>query len=527
MPLALVGGVALDNGGFDATSWGWSTLLPLVIVATALAVGQARAPNGLARAFLGLLGAFAAWTWLSAAWSNDVSASVLDAERLLLYLSAVAAFLLLDRSQVTRFLFGLLAAISLVGVWALSLRAFGGPGSYDVASVSADATRRLAAPLGYSNALGLLAAIGIVLAVGLAVRLRRPLAAAPVFVLAPTLYFTYSRGAWLALAAGGIAALGLAVPRLSRRTMLGVAIVVICAGAIALVRVGGPGGAIREFSHAAPSVKADRSRRLFSLSGSSRAQYWHVAWRDYQQHPWLGSGAGSFQREWLRSRPADLPVLDAHSLYLETLAELGPVGLGLLAALLALPFAAGLISRKQPLAAPAFGGYVAYLVHAAQDWDWELPAVTLAGLGCAVALLILAGREPRRPLGRRARVAGIGAAVLLALVALGALAGNQTLAAASASLDADEPVKAARDARWAKRLVPWSPEPWRLHGEALLSQGDLDGARRDFQSALRKDSSDWDSWVDLALVTRGGAQRRAVEQAHRLNPLEPIHLGGG
>ena len=527
LPLALVGGVALDNGGFDATSWGWSTLLPLVIVATALAVGQARAPNGLARAFLGLLGAFAAWTWLSAAWSNDVSASVLDAERLLLYLSAVAAFLLLDRSQVTRFLFGLLAAISLVGVWALSLRAFGGPGSYDVASVSADATRRLAAPLGYSNALGLLAAIGIVLAVGLAVRLRRPLAAAPVFVLAPTLYFTYSRGAWLALAAGGIAALGLAVPRMSRRTMLGVAILVICAGAIALVRVGGLSGAIREFSHAAPSVKADRSRRLFSLSGSSRAQYWHVAWRDYQQHPWLGSGAGSFQREWLRSRPADLPVLDAHSLYLETLAELGPVGLGLLAALLALPFAAGLISRKHPLAAPAFGGYVAYLVHAAQDWDWELPAVTLAGLGCAVALLILAGREPRRPLGRRARVGGIGAAVLLALVALGALAGNQTLAAASASLDADEPVKAARDARWAKRLVPWSPEPWRLHGEALLSQGDLDGARRDFQSALRKDSSDWDSWVDLALVTRGGAQRRAVEQAHRLNPLEPIHLGGG
>jgi predicted Zn-dependent protease len=153
--------------------------------------------------------------------------------------------------------------------------------------------------------------------------------------------------------------------------------------------------------------------------------------------------------------------------------------------------------------------------------------VTLAGLGCAVALLILAGREPRPRLHRKARVAGVGAAVLLSLLTLGALAGNQTLAAASASLDADQPARAARDARWAKRLVPWSPEPWRLHGEALLSQGDLDGARRDFQSALRKDSSDWDSWVDLALVTRGGAQRRAVEQAHRLNPLEPIHLGGG
>jgi Flp pilus assembly protein TadD len=91
------------------------------------------------------------------------------------------------------------------------------------------------------------------------------------------------------------------------------------------------------------------------------------------------------------------------------------------------------------------------------------------------------------------------------------------------SLDADKPARAARDARWAKRLVPWSPEPWRLHGEALLSEGDLHGARRDFLTALRKDSSDWDSWVDLALVTRGTTQRRAIEQAARLNPLEPIH----
>jgi len=523
LPLVLVGGLALDNGGFDATSWGWGTLLPLVIAGTGLVLGRARSPNGLALAFLGLLGALTAWTWLSAAWSNDVSASVLDGERLLVYLSSAAAFVLVARRQVTRFLVGLLAAISLVGVWALSLRAFGGPGSYDVASVSADATRRLAAPLGYSNGLGLFAAIGIVLALGLAVRLRRPYVAAPVLVLAPTLYFTYSRGAWLALAAGGISALGLAMPRMSGRVVLALAIVVVCAAAIALVRLGGPSGAVREFSHAAPSVKADRSRRLLSLSGSSRAQYWHVAWRDYRQHPWLGSGAGSFQRDWLRSRPADLPVLDAHSLYLETLAELGPAGLGLLAALLALPVAAGVIARNQPLAAPAFGGYVAYLVHAAQDWDWELPAVTLAGLGCAAALLILAGREPRRALGRNARAAGLCATILVGLVALGALAGNQTLAAASVSLDADEPARAARDAGWAKHLVPWSPEPWRLHGEALLSQGDLDGARRDFLTALRKDSSDWDSWVDLALVSRGTTQKRAVERAHRLNPLEPIH----
>ncbi len=81
MPLALVGGLALDNGGFDATSWGWSTLVPLVALGTALLFGVGRSPNDLALAFLGVLGALAGWTWLSVAWSNDVSASVLDAER--------------------------------------------------------------------------------------------------------------------------------------------------------------------------------------------------------------------------------------------------------------------------------------------------------------------------------------------------------------------------------------------------------------------------------------------------------------
>ena len=529
LPLALVGGAAFDNGGFDATTWGWLTLIPLVVVGAALVLNRLRRPSGLVLAFLGLLAAFTAWTWLSVAWSDDVSQSVLEGERLLVYVAAAAAFLALGRGHTyaLRLLGGLLAAITLACAWALCLRAFGGAGSYDVASVSADATRRLAAPLGYSNGLGVFASIGVLLAAGLALRLRRPLFAAPVLVLGPTLYFTYSRGAWLALGAGAVAGVALASPRLPRRVLLTGAAVVVALLALALVRVGGPAGAVHEFSHAGPTVKADKNRRLFSLSGSSHAQYWHVAWQEAEAHPWLGSGAGSFQRRWLRSRPAALPVLDAHNLYLETLAELGPVGLGMLAALLALPATAAVVARRNPLSAPAFAGYVAYLVHAAQDWDWELPAVTLAALGCAAALLVLAERERRPGFGRGARAAGIVAAVLLELIALGALAGNQTLASASASLDADNAPRAARDARWAKRLVPWSADPWRLHGEALLSQGDVDGARQDFLTALQKDSSDWDSWVDLALVTQGTERKRAVENARRLNPQERILPRGG
>ena len=527
LPLVLVGGAAFDNGGYDATTWGWATLLPLVVVGTGLVLGAARRPGRLSVTFLGLLAAFTAWTFASVAWSSAVSQSVLEGERLLVYLAAAAAFLLLERDAVERLLWGLLATIAVVCAWSLGLRAFGGAGSYDVGSVSADATRRLAAPLGYSNGLGLLAAIGILLAAGLAVRLRKPVAVVPVLVLLPTLYFTYSRGAWLALAAGGVASLALAPPRLPRGVAIAAGAVLVAAVVLALVSVGGPAGAMRKFSGAGPTVKANQQSRLLSLSGSSRSQYWQVAWKEYASAPWLGSGAGSFQRHWLRLRPAELPVLDAHSLYLETLAEVGPVGLALLGALLSLPVAAAIFARSRPLAVPALGGYAAFLVHAAQDWDWELPAVTLAGLACGIALLLLAEGERRIALSPRLRATAVGIATALAAAALGALAGNEALAAASSALDGDRSATASRDARWAERLVPWSPDPWRLRGEAELSLGNVGSARRSFREALAKDSADWESWADLALVTQGPERRKALKQAVELNPLARIQPGEG
>ncbi len=148
LPLVLVGGAAFDNGGYDASTWGWLTLVPLVFVAVAFLQNRARRPDRLAVVFFGLLVAFTAWTWISIAWSDDVSESVLEGERMLLYVAAAAAFVVFGQGRAAWLLGGLVAAITLVCAWALCLRAFGGAGSYDVASVSADATRRLAAPPG-------------------------------------------------------------------------------------------------------------------------------------------------------------------------------------------------------------------------------------------------------------------------------------------------------------------------------------------------------------------------------------------
>jgi O-antigen ligase len=149
-------------------------------------------------------------------------------------------------------------------------------------------------------------------------------------------------------------------------------------------------------------------------SFDARIDYWRVAWNEFEQNPRLGSGAGTFVRYWERSGiPAG--VVDAHSVYLETLAELGPLGLGLLLVALTLPLAAGLRARRRPFAAVALGAYAAFLVHAGLDWDWEMPAVTLAGIVCASALLAAARRGTRAiELGARTRGA--------LLVALGAVA---------------------------------------------------------------------------------------------------------
>ena len=97
---------------------------------------------------------------------------------------------------------GCWAAITLVCAYGLATRLFPERLGY----TDSIAGYRLEAPLGYWNALAIFAAIGTLLAAGFVARGRRlavrMLAAASTVVLVPTLYFTFSRGGWIALAAG-------------------------------------------------------------------------------------------------------------------------------------------------------------------------------------------------------------------------------------------------------------------------------------------------------------------------------------
>ena len=122
---------------------------------------------------------------------------------------------------------------------------------------------------------------------------------------------------------------------------------------------------------------------------------------------------------WAQHRSSDFTVRDGHSLYLETLSEVGIVGGILLFATLG-GILVGLAwhsrGRQRALWGAMFTAGCVWALHAAQDWVWELPSVTawlFAAGGIALA------RPPGAPETRfvapprLARV--IGALVVLAL----------------------------------------------------------------------------------------------------------------
>nr|MBA3380549.1 O-antigen ligase family protein [Actinomycetota bacterium] len=219
----VVAGLGIADGGYFATAWGPATLVFLVAAALALLVQLT--PNlGLrSLAIPALLGLLVLWILASSAWGSP-SEAVPEAERTLVYFSAALALaLVLRRGATTGLLIGLWAGSTAVCLYALATRLF----PEQLAVFDPIAGYRLSEPIGYWNALGLLAALGALLSFGLAARAEslivRLFAAATVVPLALTCYFTFSRGAWLALAAGLVVAVLLD----PRRLQLGLTLITV------------------------------------------------------------------------------------------------------------------------------------------------------------------------------------------------------------------------------------------------------------------------------------------------------------
>jgi hypothetical protein len=598
-----VGGLGAASGGYFPASWGWAGLAFAWVVVVAIVLGSPLALTRLETLFVGGLTASGAWVGLSLLWTNSVTSSALEAERALVYpLGVLAALILTRRANVRMLLGGVLTSIVLLCAYALATKLL--PERLG-ASTDSVIGHRLATPLGYWNALGIFAVLGALLALGFAARAlatwARGAAAAALVVLAPTLYLTFSRGAWISLIVGAVVAVAvdrrplqlaatlivagiapaLAVLFASRSDLGSLAgtstvaydghrialLVVLLAfaaavaniafvsvehrvdvrgpwrriaaaallaavlgcAAIATARFGSPPAIAhkvwRAFNAPTPIVEGSLNNRLFNLSGSGRNEQYRVALNEFERHPFGGSGAGTYERSWVKARPLGTwQIRDAHSLYLETLGELGAVGLALLAAALAMPLFALRRARRHPLASTAAGAYVAYLLHAGFDWDWEMTSVTLAALLCGAALLRVGSRDVPRPAARGSvRTTVIAATVAAGVVATVGLVGNTATAKSARAVRGERWTQAEQSAATARRWAPWSAEPLLWLGEAQVGQNELASARRNLRAAVEKDPGNWQAWFDLALASprAGREQRHSLAVALALNPLSP------
>ena len=209
VPGALVAAFGFQAGGFFAgTVAAGAIVLGLALV---LRITLAERPlAGLSLPFVvaaAAIALFAVWTLVSSAWSDAPARALVEYDRVLLYLLAFVLVGAIGRTPAR--LRWAIRAVALAATVVCGC-GFVTRALPDVWSVAPSIDyERLAYPLTYWNALGLLAAIGFVLCLALTSDAResrpgRVLAAAALPLLGVTLLLTFSRGAVVAVIAGAI-----------------------------------------------------------------------------------------------------------------------------------------------------------------------------------------------------------------------------------------------------------------------------------------------------------------------------------
>jgi len=181
----------------------------------------------------------------------------------------------------------------------------------------------------------------------------------------------------------------------------------IATTAMLLLVVGGLVYAGLQERTAPPRPATVASAARLTRVDSTRYAYWRVAVRAFAAEPVRGLGAAGFAVAWLRERPTRETPRRAHSLELETAANLGLVGIAALVMLLAGAVLAALRAhrRRPDLVAGWCAAATVWLLHSAIDWDWQMPALTLVAVLLAAALVGASEESPTAQEGAAPRAA--------------------------------------------------------------------------------------------------------------------------
>lgn len=315
--------------------------------------------------------------------------------------------------------------------------------------------------------------------------------------------------------------------------------------AIGVVLAGSVAAAVLAGGEEAPVVTpapggADPAARLITLEGN-RPDYWASALRAFETDPVAGLGPGTFSYWWTDDGESSELVVDAHSLYLEQLAELGLPGFLAIVGLMGgccwialwLPRGSGAAAAT---ALP--GGALVYVMLAGVDWLWESPAVTMmvlaaAGTGAAAASeprrRAAIGAPPPRWLGHRRLIVAVATSVIAVGVLVPGWVMSSALSEARESRAAGDFERAAAALSRASQAAPWATSPYAEAVSLELARDRPRRARSAAVEAAEREPKDFTHFLVLAEVeedlARGGAARAALRRARLLAPRATVLNG--
>jgi O-antigen ligase/polysaccharide polymerase Wzy-like membrane protein len=287
----------------------------------------------------------------------------------------------------------------------------------------------------------------------------------------------------------------------------------------------------RSFERPTPALAGDPAQRLTTLGGTRRA-LWNAALEAFERHPLNGTGPGTFEFVWNRDPQRSYFVRDAHSLYLESLGELGlPGALLVVASLGSLLFGALRTTLRETDAGPrgaavgAAAALTVFCVFAGVDWMWESTAVTVMALAAGV-LVANAGAGPANRLSLQRRAPAVLLAALALAVQMPVLGAAIQVRASQREVRARDFDDAASSATTAIQIAPWAASGYIQRALLLERLGVAARAAADARRATQREPTNWNHWLILARIEAERGRVRAavadVRRAAALNPHEPL-----
>lgn len=322
--------------------------------------------------------------------------------------------------------------------------------------------------------------------------------------------------------------------RFSRRSAL--AFAAVLAGAVAAAVVAGLASGVahhlwQEFKRPNPAVSGKVVLRLLSIAGSHRYQYWQAAIAAFHSAPLKGIGPGTFQFFWAQHNSLGEFVRNAHSLYFETLAEAGIVGLALIGGLVVFVLVTGSIRALRATAATRLAiatgvaGFAAFASAAGFDWVWQIGAIPMVALLLA-AVAVSAQRDRDRidrgqPLALTRVAVAVTAAVSLYAIVVPLAATVEVRDSQAAAAVEDWPA-AMRDAVTAQKTEPSAATPRLQRALVLEAVGEFAPANAAIDAAIARQPTDASLWATASRIAlEAGRVHLALADWHRARGLDP------